>query len=469
MKPALSRKRRWIRLGAAAFAVVLLAGGGLGWAWRHGVGPLPAPVPGIAVALDPAPTWDQVGPDNGWYWSRELARRLPASPRSRMLDQAVYGVVDGWARSGAAPSAPQEAIIRGILTDPGYARCLAGWLAAGDTRQPQPREAEAVRATFLLASWPLLQAGDAERRGLRVEALRHLVAAWTMQAQLQGTWVNLILFDERGAEQVYDNLVRPWRRLVVTGPPLERGAGRQLLAALEAVTNTLPPLSESYRRVLADVLVDPRRTEPLPWRRVRFAFSQAMTLMLQDGFDAVGLVFSTLLGSDLRGRRVEGIQHWGRPVRLLAEALQERVARRDDLAAAEAGAASQALAALAAGRTATGPAGQPPTGLRSWLDRPAAWRAVASLPSPQVLVQARQRWTVYLEACRVVLATRLFQAERGRWPDRLEELVPAILPALPTDPVTGEGWTYRREGDGRWLRFPVPGTLEARELSFGEG
>ena len=49
---------------------------------------------------------------------------------------------------------------------------------------------------------------------------------------------------------------------------------------------------------------------------------------------------------------------------------------------------------------------------------------------------------------RAGLACRLFKGQTGRYPDRLEELVPALLPELPVDPFTGKPLVYRREGDG---------------------
>jgi hypothetical protein len=44
------------------------------------------------------------------------------------------------------------------------------------------------------------------------------------------------------------------------------------------------------------------------------------------------------------------------------------------------------------------------------------------------------------------LACQLFRAERGRWPERLEELVAAYLPHVPVDPFFE---------DGRWIGYLV--------------
>lgn len=51
-------------------------------------------------------------------------------------------------------------------------------------------------------------------------------------------------------------------------------------------------------------------------------------------------------------------------------------------------------------------------------------------------------------AARTGLACRVFKLRTGHYPDRLEELVPALLGAVPTDPFTGKPLVYRRAGDG---------------------
>jgi hypothetical protein len=62
------------------------------------------------------------------------------------------------------------------------------------------------------------------------------------------------------------------------------------------------------------------------------------------------------------------------------------------------------------------------------------------------------------------LACQLFRAERGRWPERMEELVPAFLPHVPTDPFFD---------DGRWivyvmLRGALPDGGDRPVLVWGE-
>jgi hypothetical protein len=49
---------------------------------------------------------------------------------------------------------------------------------------------------------------------------------------------------------------------------------------------------------------------------------------------------------------------------------------------------------------------------------------------------------------RVMLAVELYRARHGEYPAALEDLVPAILPAIPKDPWTGQDLRYRRLAPG---------------------
>ena len=48
----------------------------------------------------------------------------------------------------------------------------------------------------------------------------------------------------------------------------------------------------------------------------------------------------------------------------------------------------------------------------------------------------------------VGLALERYRAEKGCWPDRLDELVPAHLKAVPRDPFGGQPLHYKQLGDG---------------------
>jgi hypothetical protein len=51
-------------------------------------------------------------------------------------------------------------------------------------------------------------------------------------------------------------------------------------------------------------------------------------------------------------------------------------------------------------------------------------------------------------ATRLMVALELFRSEHADYPDRLSELVPAYLPALPDDPFSSDGFRYRRLKEG---------------------
>ena len=46
---------------------------------------------------------------------------------------------------------------------------------------------------------------------------------------------------------------------------------------------------------------------------------------------------------------------------------------------------------------------------------------------------------------RIMLACRLFELEKGRMPEKLEELVPQLLPAVPADPFDGKPMRYNAD------------------------
>ena len=52
------------------------------------------------------------------------------------------------------------------------------------------------------------------------------------------------------------------------------------------------------------------------------------------------------------------------------------------------------------------------------------------------------------ELCRIGIALKLYWSEHGTPPEKLEELVPAVLPSIPVSPMSGEPFEYRREKGG---------------------
>jgi hypothetical protein len=53
-----------------------------------------------------------------------------------------------------------------------------------------------------------------------------------------------------------------------------------------------------------------------------------------------------------------------------------------------------------------------------------------------------------VELCRVACALKRFQLRNGRYPESLDELRPALLPAIPADRIDGQLLRYRRTDDG---------------------
>jgi hypothetical protein len=64
------------------------------------------------------------------------------------------------------------------------------------------------------------------------------------------------------------------------------------------------------------------------------------------------------------------------------------------------------------------------------------------------------------------LALRLFRQERGRVPERLDELVPKYLAAIPVDPFSNQPLVYRR-GDTDYLLYSVGADGEDNGARFG--
>jgi hypothetical protein len=72
----------------------------------------------------------------------------------------------------------------------------------------------------------------------------------------------------------------------------------------------------------------------------------------------------------------------------------------------------------------------------------------------------QQYWLASFHLLECGLAVRLFHHERGRWPDRLDELVPDYFALLPPDPYTGRQLIYRRQPDGFVLYSTGPDQID---------
>jgi len=454
-------------------ATLVLAGTLIaGYGWRYGFTPLPEPIPGCHLAPLPDLPWSQVTTNHAWSWFRELdetltderirARRSgvrrPEAPWVR--SGAWAHAVEVWAQTGRFPEETRRSLAEWIEQRPAIELCFRSVLASRESRVPTPVASGLLDRVALLGHYPLVAAASAEMDGRWLDAFRALLDAWRFQARLTPPEEFAALFDERGAEQVNAQIARPWRRLALACPTLPAADLGLLLADLAAVTNALSSLEFSYQRRLA---LETGRTAPErgpDWVRVRVAFRVAGLRLRQEfGGLAAGLLERLLGGRRPAPLRAEGIRHLGRPLAETVIALQHAVARPGDFRRMRDARISHALAELRQSGPYRPSAAQQASDVAAWsspdhwsgwrraVDRPAVWSSVRGLPPPSDLRESRNHWLVLLESCRLTLALRAFRDQYGRWPERWAELVPAILPAVPRDPFSGEPFGYERRGD----------------------
>jgi hypothetical protein len=73
------------------------------------------------------------------------------------------------------------------------------------------------------------------------------------------------------------------------------------------------------------------------------------------------------------------------------------------------------------------------------------------LPAADAATTAQERVNARLELLRIGAALALFRAEHGSYPDKLEALVPTIIPKLPADFFNAKPYAYKRIGEGYLL------------------
>jgi hypothetical protein len=69
------------------------------------------------------------------------------------------------------------------------------------------------------------------------------------------------------------------------------------------------------------------------------------------------------------------------------------------------------------------------------------------LPPLGTLAHAHWRTTAVMRCAAVGIACERFRQQHNRWPDSLNELVPAFLPAIPLDPFDGQPLRYAKSKD----------------------
>ncbi len=433
-------------LGLAALGL------GLGSGWRFGWSPLPEPVPGTGPTAAKLYAPAEVSGSNFWHVLLAHKREAARLPQAAAAGTAPRGGNRGgrFSRGNNFVEPPDldarfDAVLHEALATPDW-RPLAT-LNTWDRLELR----RVVWFGVLPGAERAAGAGDA------FTALRRLAEAWQLLAALWNTAELTDFLDERGLGEVHDRLVRPFGALALHGPGLEAGQLRQVRDALEIVRRRADGPDVLYARQLrhARPLMDEVRRPP--WAKVSRAAHVAGMLIHRDLVSMVAEVGERLNGSRLRHPpNYHGALHLLRPLGELAAWMQARLARQADFDRLEAASLSRTLEAL---RRRTLPTEWPPppwlagpgdgrTFWQRWLDRPAVWRLPRVLPPPQPVLRLWQEWQWALDACRVMVALRAYREHHGRWPDRLDELVPGWLDAVPPDPFrpdTPLGYTCRGE------------------------
>ncbi len=57
-------------------------------------------------------------------------------------------------------------------------------------------------------------------------------------------------------------------------------------------------------------------------------------------------------------------------------------------------------------------------------------------------------YDVYLDCAKISLALRIYKNKYGKYPEKLQSLIPDILPFLPLDPFSGKNYIYRKKKNG---------------------
>jgi hypothetical protein len=75
---------------------------------------------------------------------------------------------------------------------------------------------------------------------------------------------------------------------------------------------------------------------------------------------------------------------------------------------------------------------------------------------PSVKPWAIHRFNADRDGLRVMLALEVLRSQHARYPEKLDELVPAILPSVPKDPFDpAHPLRYRKDGDAKYLLYSV--------------
>jgi hypothetical protein len=405
-----------IQLGVCGAALGLLTALVIFYGWRYGFTPLPDPVPGVRLGAMSQVEWPADSTNNAWYWACEANRGAPTGEQVR----PVMALCTTWTVFGLAALTNREALAQHFVDRAQLEKCLEAALRCGSSEEPPGDWRATERAAPESPYWPprlfhaagrlwfypLWLAAEAEAKGDTRSAFIHLAAARQLEARLYSGL--------RSPSPYAGRLAAAWRRLALAGPPVTPAEARALLEIRVMPTNALSTLEATLR---------------------------------QEG----ARLEAKLVANGEKEREVG-----------LWNGLSRRAARPADFERLVRAYCGQVLSRLEAGRwedaLATATALRRRWKERGWLqrsvDRPAVWAALTEASSPEAGLVGWKQQAVLSQSCRLALALRCYREAHQVWPERLEQLVPEFLTAVPADPFTGEPFGYHR-GTNWWVLWSV--------------
>lgn len=94
---------------------------------------------------------------------------------------------------------------------------------------------------------------------------------------------------------------------------------------------------------------------------------------------------------------------------------------------------------------------------------PYRFLAMMLLPAMQKVPLKSAQSQADIHLTRVACALERYYLAENEYPERLEELAPRFLPAVPVDPVNGQPLRYRRSEDGRFVLYSIGSDLDDDE------
>lgn len=440
------------------------------YGWRYGFTELPALPREWALDEEILFAPADLPATNFWYPLRTLARAwIQAAPAPvHRPESARFPGTLTLSRSGGPGELMKHLSAKAPPSEAELEATLQAALAAPDRRPPRELRVEDGLGMEALLAYLDREAAAAREAGDPARVLECRVVTWQLHAALVPAPEFAGFFDERGLEMLNATLAAPFRRQVLTGPPLAPDAARRLLAGLAEAGRRVASPAEAYARQVLRLAEVWRAARVANWSRVTRAARVAGMLIRQDTIGLFGEVLDRISGWRRRAEpNYHGAAHLLRPLGELVTILQVSVARAGDFDRME----RACLGAILSGPGGLfhaptsipfpllGPGAEPrPWWLRA-LDRPAVWRLPRLLPPPEPVRESWRQWRLYLESCRLTLALRGYRDQHGRWPERLEALVPEWLEAVPEDPFapgtplryacTGESWQFWSAGAER--------------------